>query len=316
MKRALVTGAAGFVGSHLTRYLQKRGLEVWGSFLARAKKFDFPIHWLQADLTDFKQTLQLVKKSRPHYIFHLAGQAVPRESWKKPEDTLQVNTVASIYLLESILRVVPRARVVLISSAQVYGAAAFLTERLSEENVADPLNPYAGSKFLMEMAGLNYVKRHGLFVVIARAFNQVGVGQNPNFAFSDFCRQVVSIEKGKKHPLLEVGNLDVIRDFIHVKDAAQAYYLMAIRGKKGGIYNMGSGKGTHLKKVVDFLTQESRVPFQIKSSISRFHKNDIHAVIANTSRLRKLGWKPTHSIWQALREMLDEWRDIMSARRS
>lgn len=312
-KRALITGASGFVGGHLLTYLHKRGLEIWASYHRHKRRFSFPVRWIRADLTRFQEAVGLIQRSRPDTVFHFSGEASPRESWKNPGRVFQLNVAAPIFLFEGIVRFAPQARVVVVSSSHVYGTSFFSRKRLREEAVTNPLSPYGGSKLLMEMAARDYFTRHGLSVVIVRPFNQVGKGQRPNFVFSDFCRQVAWIEKGRRPRVLNTGNLDRVRDFVSVQDAVRAYDLLARRGKKGEIYNLGSGKGIQLREVVDFLKQESRVPFTVKKVSSRVQREEIPSAVADASKLNRLGWRPRERIWETLREILDEWRRKVGA---
>ena len=312
MKRALVTGASGFIGSHLVALLHEKDLEIWASYHHTKRHFPFNVHWVRADLTRAEEATQLVQQSRPDFVFHLAGQAAPWKSWSQPGRTLQLNAAASIFLLEGIVRFAPQARVVLISSAQVYGATFFEKRRVSESDPTNPVNPYGGSKLLMEIAALNFVRSHGLSIVIARAFNQIGPGQNSGYVFPDFCRQIAFMEKKKKPSVLKVGNLQITRDFIHVRDSVPAYYLLARRGKPGGIYNIGSGEGIQLSDALDFLVRESRVRFRVKVVPSKLRRNDLPCAILDSLKLKRLGWRPEESIWNALRELLQEWREKVS----
>lgn len=307
--RALVTGASGFVGSHLLPHLHEKGFEIWASRHRKSRKYPFPVRWVPADLTRFPEVLTLIRRVRPDYIFHLAGQAVISEAWRDPGRTLQLNVLTTIFLLEGVHRFAPRARVLLPSSAQVYGATFLVKARPHERDLPNPLTPYGGSKLLMELVALNYGRLYNVDVVIARPSNQVGTGQNPRFVFSDFSRQVALIEKGKRAPVVRVGDAGVVRDFIHIRDAVRAYDLLARRGEKGGIYNVSSGRGTCLERVLDFLKKESRVPFRVKRTPSRFQPGDLPRVVTDPSKLRRLGWSPRESIWNGLREILEAYRE-------
>lgn len=305
-KRALVTGASGFVGGHLTEYVHKKGYEIWASYHTHQKKFPFAVRWVRADLTRFDETLALLEKSRPHLLFHLA--ALTPASWKHPSQTFSLNTGGSIALLEAALRFAPRARIVFISTSHVYGETFFSKRRVRENDLANPLTPYAASKLLMELTALNFVKCHPLQIVVARGFNQVGTGQEKDFVFSDYCRQIALMEKRRRPAVLEVGNSELVRDFIHIEDAVRAYFFLAQKGRPGEIYNVGSGRGMSLKEGVDFLARESRVPFTVRSVASRFRRSDYPHGVSDCSKMQALGWRPERSVREALQELLDEWR--------
>jgi len=309
VKRVLVTGGSGFIASSLIPYLHQKGFQIWASYHTRARKFPFPVHWAKTDLTRIQETLKLVREARPHFIFHLAGQARPAASWDRPDSTLKLNVIGSLFLLEGMVKHAPRARAVFLSSAQVYGMTFFKKKRVREEDPAVPASPYAGSKLLMEMAALNFVKRHNLWVVIARAFNHVGTGQSGGFVFSDFCRQIALMEKGKKPPVLNAGNIDVVRDFIPLADAVRAYLLLAQRGQRGGIYNVGTGRGTLIRDALRLLAGESRVPFRIRRIFSRVPKMDFPQAVGDPSKLKRLGWHPREPLKNTLRELLSDWRE-------
>jgi len=306
--RVLITGAAGFVGSHLTHYLHEKGFEIWAARHRCERRFPFRIRWVDADMTCFRDVMRLLDSARPHYIFHLAGQAVPRMAWEDPSATHRLNVGGSVFLLEGATKFVPESRVILFSSGQVYGATFFWKRRVSEEDPVNPLTPYAGSKLLAEMAGLNFFARHGLDVVIVRPFNHVGTAQNTHLVLAEYCRQIALMEKGRKSYHLEVGNVDVTRDFLHVRDAVRAYHLLAVRGKGGEIYNVGSGKGIYLKRILEFLRKESKVNFKVVQRESWRSRNDFPFSIADCSKLRRLNWQPRESVWGAVREILQEWR--------
>src|SRR3989338_2413248 len=299
-RRALVTGASGFVGRYLVPLLQEKGFEVWASSRHPVRSFSKAVHWRRADLECPDEIFRLIKEARPDVIFHLAGFTVPQEILKKPANAFSLNVRGTIFLLEGVLLYVPRARVLLISSCHVYGSVFSKQGKIQEANLMGPTTPYGASKALMEMVAQNYVEQQGLRVVIARGFNQLGAGQSESFVFSGFCRQIAQIEKKKRKPVLEVGNLDLVRDFIHVEDAVRAYFLLAVKGKPGAAYNVGSGEGTRLRKALGFLQRQSRTLFRIVPTTDRFRKHDFPSVIADCNRLKRLGWRPRKSVWTGI----------------
>lgn len=307
-RRALVTGASGFVGRYLVPLLQEKGFEVWASSRRPLRSFSKPVHWRPADLECPDEIFRLIKEARPDVIFHLAGFTIPKESLRKPASVFSVNVRGTIFLLEGVFRYAPRARVLLISSCHVYGSIFSKRGKIRETDLMGPTSPYGASKALMEMVAQNYVKQQGLRVVIARGFNQLGAGQAESYVFSGFCKQIAQIETKKRRPVLEVGNLDLVRDFIHVEDAVRAYLLLADKGRTGTAYNVGSGEGTRLRKALGFLQRQSRTPFRIIPNTVRFRRHDFPSVIADCGRLKRLGWRPRKSVWTGIRELLEEWR--------
>ena len=308
MKRVLITGASGFVGRHLVPHLHEKKFAIWATYYRHPRKFPFQVHWLRVDLTRYQDALEVVRWSRPHYVIHLAAQTRNEESWKRPNYTYELNVGGTVNLLEGVARLAPLARVIIVSSSQVYGTAFSVGRPVTENEAASPLSPYAGSKLLMEMAGLNYFERWGIQVVIARPTNQIGQGQGSSLVFSDFCHQVALMEMGRKPPALQVGDIDIVRDFIHVEDVARAYWVLATQGKAGEIYNVGRGKGVLLRRAVDVLKQESRVAFKLNTVDAKMRRNDLRFAVLNGSKLRKLGWRPRTTVWDGLREVLQEWR--------
>jgi GDP-4-dehydro-6-deoxy-D-mannose reductase len=191
----------------------------------------------------------------------------------------------------------------------VYGQTFISHKRAREKDAAVPVNPYGGSKRLMELAALNFVKAHGLDIMIVRAFNFIGTGQNPSYAFADFCRQVTLMERKRQPPVLHVGDIRVIRDFLHVSDGVRGYEILAQKGKTGGIYNLGSGKGLRLSEAVHLLKKISPIDFKVESMDARFRKSDLPWIVSNPAKLQALGWRPRKSVLQGLHEILNEWRE-------
>jgi GDP-4-dehydro-6-deoxy-D-mannose reductase len=311
VKKVLVTGASGFCGQHLCRYLVRKRYKVIGTYHehhpVRGKRTSH-LFFVPLDITDFSQVVSLLGRLKPHFIFHLAAQSIPRISWKLESRTFEINTLGTIHLLEAVRRVVPECSMLFASSIQVYGRTFREGKPVREADLLWPESPYAASKAVAEVACLHYYERFGVKTVIGRAFNHLGQGQSLQFVFSDWCRQIALAEQGRRKPVLEVGNLDAYRDFLHVQDVVEAYELLLRRGGPGTIYNICEGRTRLLKEYIDFLLKKSLIPMKIEIQKKRLRRYDPPVMKGNASRLRALGWRPIRSPFQALEELLNEWR--------
>lgn len=310
MKRVLITGASGFCGQHLSSFLRSKNYQVYGAFHQSKIRDSF---WrgnlIPLDITNYFQVYELVEKAKPDLIFHLAAMSVPRFSWKREAETFNVNALGTLHLLEAIRKINRSIKLIFASTIQIYGQTFRLNRALDEKALMWPESPYAASKATAEVACLDYFHRFGLPIVIARPFNHLGRGQREYFVFADWCEQVAKAELGINEPVLEVGNLDAFRDFLHVEDVVKAYELLARKGKSGQIYNISSGRTVLLKEYIDFLCKKAKIRIRIEVQKERLRKNDPPVMSGKASKLRKLGWKPKHSAFDALEEMLDEARE-------
>lgn len=312
MKRVIVTGAAGFCGRHLCRFLAEKGYRVFGLSLHPADERPWCSSYgkrIICDITDREAVARCVRDLRPDYVCHLAAQSIPRLSWSQEDATYQTNTAGTIYLLNALRRYRPQAVFLLASSIQVYGRTFRKAKSVKEEDLLWPLDPYATSKALAEFACLDFHTRFGLRTVIARAFNHVGPGQPPEHAFSDWCRQIAWIERGWGEPVIKVGNLNNRRDFLHVADVVSAYELLLRKGTPGRIYNVASGRLWRLRTCLDYLVRQAMISIRVEIEPERVRKNVAPIMAGDASRLRRLGWRPRFDLRTALDELLDEWRE-------
>ena len=310
MRRVLVTGATGFCGPHLCRYLVKKGYQVTGTYLHPSKDLsaESRFNLIKLDISNFSQVVSVIQELKPEAVFHLAAMSVPSLSWKREKETFEINVGGTLYLLEALRRFSPRTRFLFASSIQVYGRSFRAGRAVKETDLAWPESPYAVSKLIAEHACLNYFSQFGLPVVIARAFNHLGRGQSLHFVFSDWCRQVALAEKRKRKPVLEVGNLDAYRDFLHVEDVVAAYEVLARRARAGGIYNVCQGRARQLEDYVQFMLRKALVRMKVRVQKKRLRRYDPPVMKGDVSRLRALGWRPRLSPLTALEELLNEWR--------
>ncbi len=302
--KALVTGVTGFVGPYLVNHLVRNGFDVFG--IDRSGK-EVPGCAVEVcDVTNAPAVSSIVRKVKPEFIFHLAGQSSVERSWKEPELTRNVHINGTRNLLDAVLASKIKPRILVVSSAEVYGVPKSIP--ISESHPALPITPYGESRIGQERVALEYFNK-GVDLVISRSFNQTGPGQPSAFVCSDFARQVAEIEKGMRNSIV-VGNLSVKRDFTDVRDAVAAYLLALRKCKPGEIYNISSGKGYSIRWIVDKLISLSKVKdARISQDSSKVRKADIPELVGDNSKFRKAtGWKPSFDFADTLSDLLDYWR--------
>ena len=307
--RVLVTGADGFVGKHLSRHLRARGddvFEVRGPDTGAATASDHADHaGLGLDILDAGALARAVDEYRPEGIVHLAGWSSVAQSHADPAKAFAVNVLGTVHLLEAVRKHAAKARVVLVSSGEVYGKMPS-GEKATEATPAAPVSPYAASKLAAEMAGVQFFHSYGIEAICARPFNHLGAGQAPHFVVPSFARQLQSIRRGDGNTRLEVGNLEPVRDFSHVADVVEAYRVLLRSGVAGEAYNIGSGHGRTIRSIVDELRALLGVEVEPTVVAERFRPAEIESLVGDASKLRALGWEPRHTVTEALREVLRE----------
>jgi GDP-4-dehydro-6-deoxy-D-mannose reductase len=307
----LVTGAAGFAGSHLLDLLSEGGARVvaWrrpgGARRPEGDDAISDVTWQSVELLDREAVYRAVADLRPSAVYHCAGAAHVGRSWESTTDTFAVNVRGTHHLLEGLRRAGIRARVVLPSSALVYEGADVA---LTEEHRLLPRSPYALSKLAQEMVG-RHAMSSDLQVTIARAFNHVGPRQDPHFAASGFARRIADIEAGRWEAELAVGNLNARRDLTDVRDTVRAYRLILERGDSGRAYNVCSGHALSIGDLLDMLLARARVAIRVRVDTVRYRPNDIPFIIGDHTRISsELGWQPMISLERTLDDLLEFWR--------
>jgi GDP-4-dehydro-6-deoxy-D-mannose reductase len=299
--RVLVTGARGFAGRHLTAALRSRGHVVIEA--------DHGAHddALPVDVTDALAVRAAFDLARPEAVAHLAAQASPRSSLDDPGGTFEVNTRGTLHVLEAARAVAQdglRPRVLLTSSADVYGAQPREAYPLRETAPPLPRNPYAASKEAAEAFAVAYARSYGLDVVIARAFNHIGPGQDERFSVAAFAAQIARVATGRER-VVRVGNLEASRDILDVRDVCDAYALLLEGGGCAGeIYNVASGAATTMRELLRRLIEIARVPVEVREDPDRMRPADVPLSVGDATKLRAAtGWEPRISLAAALREV-------------
>lgn len=308
-KALLITGAEGFVGSHLIQYLQGQG---YSNLHGTAYRDITPLqqtlgtdHAWQLDLEDEATVSQLIETIQPAAVIHLAARAAVGESFAQAWPVLQTNIHLQLVMLEALRQHAPQARLLSIGSAQQYGVLPpeLQSQSLDEDTRFFPNNPYAVSKITTEYLAQVYQRSYGMDVVHVRPFNQIGPSQTAAFVIAAWAQQIVKIERGEQ-PKLMVGNLAAIRDFTDVRDAVVAYEIMLQSAPSGEIYNLGSGAGVSLQSVLDRLIELAQVPIEVEVDPARLRPSDVPFFVADNSKIRALGWEPRYSLDQTLQDVL------------
>lgn len=308
----LVTGAGGFAGRHLIAALQAAGVrEIVGTTLEGAEQ-PLPggsdgVRWRVMDLICAASIEQVVREVRPEFVYHLAGQASVGASLADPLTTWEVNASGTLRLLEALRRESPGTRrVLLVSSAEVYGVVADSAQPIMEELPLAPLTPYGASKAAAEIALLQMGRISSLEVVIARSFNHIGPGQDERFVLPSMARQLVAMQRSGAERVLRVGNLEVRRDFLDVRDVVRAYLRLMQSAPPGQAYNVCSGAARTLLAVVERMVELSGSGARIAVEAERLRPVDIPLLVGDPGRLRALGWNPEIELDTTLAELLRE----------
>ena len=312
MKNVLLVGGAGFVGKHLAEHLSDDpGLHV--SLTRRAGGHaDLPTaESYDMDLREPAQVDAVLADSKPDCVFHMAAQSSVALSWKEPALTVDVNIKGTVNLLEAVRKLEHKPRVILIGSSEEYGRVRQNESPVAEGTPIRPMNVYAISKVCQEMLGKAYAETYGLDIVGVRSFNHIGPGQSREFVVADFCSQVAEIEKGKRQPVLRVGNLSSKRDFTDVRDVVRAYALLMEHGRTGEVYNVGSGRALAVQDVLDLILQLARKKVAVEVDPSKYRPSETPVIEADISKLvRDTGWQPLIPIRETIEETLNYWRKV------
>jgi GDP-4-dehydro-6-deoxy-D-mannose reductase len=304
----LVTGAAGFAGSHLLDSLARDRVEtVAWCRPGGAKPRDVPgVTWQAVDLLDRRAVAGALASVKPAAVYHCAGAAHVGRSWRTSEQTFAVNVLGTHHLVESLRECAPDARLLIPGSAMVYAAAE---EPLTEHHPLVPSSPYGLSKLAQELAGHDNGGAPAVF--IARPFNHFGARQDPWFVTSGFAQRIADIEAGRREPVLSVGNLEARRDLTDVRDVVGAYRMILERGVPERPYNVCSGRAIAVRDLLDLFLSRARVRIEVTIDPARYRPNDLPLVLGDNSRIRsELGWAPTIPTEQTVDGLLEYWRRV------
>jgi GDP-4-dehydro-6-deoxy-D-mannose reductase len=292
--RVLVTGSRGFVGKWLTGHLAAAGDEV----------VELPA---DLDIVDRAGLSDAVRAAAPEGVCHLAGRASVADSWADPEATYQVNALGVANLCDALSRCSPPPRLLLVSSAEVYGRVPPGELPIGEDRLFAPVSPYGASKAAAELIGLQAWLGRGLEVVRARPFNHTGPGQRSEFVVPALARQVAEAARGGTGRIA-VGNLAARRDLTDVRDVVRAYRLLLERGEPGGVYNVCRGTSVPISEVLERLLEISGEELRVDVDPARLRPSDVPDLRGDPRRLQEAtGWRPEIDLDRSLRDVLADW---------
>ncbi len=308
----LVTGAGGFVGSHLIELLERDHTDVVAWLrpgtepLVRGTR----VNWIEIEMHDRDAVGRAIGASAPSRIYHLAGVPHVGESWDRTHETFAGNVLATHHLFDAVRRAALQPRILITSTAFVY---APVNRAITEHDPVRPNSPYGTSKLAQEMLSRRAWEDDGIPVLIARSFNHVGPRQAPSFVASSIAKQIAEIEAGQRAPTLLMGNMESERDIMDVRDTVRAYQSMMSAARPGVPYNVCSGVPVRVRALVELMTSQARVPVAIQQDPSRFRPTDTPMVLGDNTRLTAdTGWSPQIPLEKTVEDLLAYWRERVS----
>ena len=311
--RILITGIAGFAGSHLAEYLAPRDeVEIHGVIHRHDRRLQHLLARLKLHRGDLRNALwvsEMIGAVRPDALIHLAAWSDVGGSWQQPWTTYELNIQCQLNLLEAMGRHRPDSRIVIVTSTEVYGLVQPDELPIDEETPFRPNSPYGVSKVAQDVMGLQYWNSHRLPVMRLRSFNHIGPGQSDDFAASSFARQIAEIEADLRPPVIRVGNLSTRRDLTDVRDIVRAYWLALRQGEPGTAYNVGRGRSVSIQTVLDQLLALTPLSIAVKTDPARLRPSDVPDSVCDNRRLvAATGWQPQIDLKTSLRDLLESWR--------
>lgn len=322
IKKALITGITGFVGSHLADYILAESADVrilglirWRSPKDHIKHILKKIRLCYGDLSDLPSLKTMLTEHRPDVIFHLAAQSYVDFSFISPIATLEANVVGTCNLLEAVkeLKLLTSYDPVIhiCSSSEVYGQVRENEIPIKEDNSFRPASPYAVSKVAEDMLAFQYWLSWKIKTIRTRMFTHTGPRRGEVFVASTFAKQIAAIESGLEPPVVKVGNLESVRTFLDVRDAVRAYWQLVNKCPAGEVYNIGGIETMTIREMLNKLLELSKINnIAVEVDASRLRPSDVTLQIPSIDKFVKAtGWKPKIKFEKTLKDTLNYWRD-------
>lgn len=307
-KKVLIFGIGGFVGNYLAQEFLNAGYEVYGSDIDVPKTIQSDVDFSKVDLLNDKAVLQIIIELQPDMIINLAAISSVGMSWNIPQKTMMVNVVGALNIMEAARKQENKPKIMFIGSSEEY---VISEEPINEKTELDANNPYGISKATQECFANLYKEHYGMRIYCVRSFNHTGIGQKDSFVLASFCKQVAEIDKSGKDGTIKVGNIAVQRDFSHVKDIVRAYRMIIESEDCNTIYNVGFGKAFALSELLDYIISLSSQKIKIEVNQNRIRPVDQPIICCDRRLIKsKLGWEPNLTVFDALKEMYETYRNL------
>jgi GDP-4-dehydro-6-deoxy-D-mannose reductase len=309
--KALIIGAAGFVGSYLAEAIQRNlKCDVIATKMPNEKLQIPGAEICNLNIMDLDSIYALLQDEHPGYIFHLAAQSSVAYSWRNPGLTVDVNIKGALNVLDAIRLLDYLPRVLIVGSGEEYGYIQPKDIPIQETQFLRPGNIYAATKACQNMMATIYAEAYNMQLVMTRSFNHMGPKQAPIFVVSDFCSQVVKIENGLQIPVIHAGNLNARRDFTDVRDVVNAYTRLIQFGNAGETYNVGTGHALMISEILDKIVSQSSEKIRVEVDPLKLRPVDVPIIEPDISKTyNATGWKPEISLDRTISDMLAYWRE-------
>lgn len=310
----LITGGTGFVGSHLIHFLKAKSAPIVVLSSTASPHPDPAVHYYRADVRNRDALQGIIRDVGPGEIYHLAGISAVGAAWENPRLTFEVNVLGALNVFEAGMALPIAARILNVSTAQVYGRSPM---PLTEKSPVSPDNPYSASKAMAELLRVEFRDYPNGGVVTVRPFNHTGPGQTPNFVLPSIARQFAEIEAGMRPAKLSLGNIQVRRDFTDVRDVVEAYALLLEKGRPGEIYNVCSGASVALSEIIKLFEAACNLKVEIETDPGKVRRDEAGEIYGDPVKTRsETGWVPRIPLTRTVADLMEYWRQPQKSQAS
>jgi len=315
LNKFLITGFSGFVSKHFIDYLNDHhegaiviGLDINDPVFSFKQYENINCSFKKINLIETEAVKNILLEFQPNYILHLASFSSVAYSWEQPVNAFVNNLNIFLNLVDQIRLLSIDCRILSVGSSEEYGKIVQSNLPLVEDIPVNPISPYAVARHSQEQLSKVYCEGYGLNIVMTRSFNHIGPGQLEKFAIPSFIKKILEAKKNKNKSIT-VGNVNIVRDFVDVRDVVKAYYLLLIDGKKGEIYNICSNQGVTLKSIIENIMDLVGYHIEIEIDPALVRPNDNEIIIGSYDKIKnQLNWEPTINLNQSLKDIIEDWK--------